>query len=541
MARVKRALVSVSDKTGVVEFAKELGKMEVEIISTGGTAKTLREAGLKVKDVSEITGFPEMLDGRVKTLHPKVHAGLLALRDNPEHQKQIKEQKIEPIDMVVVNLYPFEKAASQHPLIKQANQPTIPMEVIENIDIGGPSMLRSAAKNFKDVAVITDPNDYAKVLEEMKNNNGEVTPETKQYLATKVFQRTAGYDSAIANYFTADKFPGKVTISLEKMNDLRYGENPHQKAAIYKIADYRLQITDLTKAKQLQGKELSYNNWLDLEAAYSLVLDFENPACVIVKHNNPCGVAEAVSSASCGGLLEAYKNAYACDTVSAFGGIIGLNREVDEKTAEEIKPLFVECIIAPGFSAKAKEIFSKKKDLRLLELANQLISQPANQLEFRQISGGMLVQDKDTLIGSDNLKVATTRKATEEEIESLKFAWKVSKAVKSNTIVLARGKQTVGIGAGQMSRIDALKIAAIKMNQMFPTSEPTNKPANQSSPLVLASDAFFPFSDVPEEAAKIGVTAIIQPGGSLRDQDSIDTCNKHNISMLFTGVRHFRH
>lgn len=527
MAKVKRALVSVSDKSGIVEFVQELGKMSVEIISTGGTAKTLREAGLKVKDVSEVTGFPEMLDGRVKTLHPKIHGGLLALRDNPEHQKQLKEQKIEPLDMVVVNLYPFEKAASQHP----RTTPQIPMEVIENIDIGGPSMLRSAAKNFKDVVVITDPNDYAKVLEEMKKNNGEVSHETRQYLATKVFQRTASYDSAIANYFTADKFPGKVNISLEKMNDLRYGENPHQKAAIYKIADCRLQITDLTKAKQLQGKELSYNNWLDLESAYSLVLDFENPACIIVKHNNPCGVAESED------LTTAYKNAYACDTVSSFGGIIGLNREVDEKTAEEIKPLFVECIIAPGYSAKAKEILSKKKDLRLLELPITHYPSFIPQIEFRQISGGMLVQDKDTLIGLENLKVVTEKKPTNEELESLKFAWKVAKAVKSNTIVLARGKQTVGVGAGQMSRIDALKIAALKMNQM--SSDYKLQIANCK--LVMASDAFFPFSDVPEEAAKIGVTAIIQPGGSLRDQDSIDTCNKHNISMVFTGVRHFRH
>ncbi|HCJ65747.1 MAG TPA: bifunctional phosphoribosylaminoimidazolecarboxamide formyltransferase/inosine monophosphate cyclohydrolase, partial [Elusimicrobia bacterium] len=443
MSKVKRALVSVSDKIGIVEFAKELAKMDVEIISTGGTAKALREAGLKVKDVSEVTGFPEMLDGRVKTLHPKVHAGLLALRDNPEHQKQIKEQKIEPIDMVVVNLYPFEKVSVQ--ITRKGTQ--IPAEVIENIDIGGPSMLRSAAKNFKDVIVITDPNDYAKVLEEMKNNQGEVTLETKQYLATKVFQRTAAYDSAIANYFTTDKFPGKVTLSLEKINDLRYGENPHQKAAIYQLPITNNQLPNLTGAKQLQGKELSYNNWLDLESAYSLVLDFENPACVIVKHNNPCGVAEAVNSAQGGGLLEAYKNAYACDTVSAFGGIIGLNREVDEKTAEEIKPLFVECIIAPGFSAKAKEIFSKKKDLRLLELPITHSPSPIPQLEFRQISGGMLVQDKDTFIGSDDLKVVTTRKASEEELESLKFAWKVAKAVKSNTIVLAEGKQTFGMRA----------------------------------------------------------------------------------------------
>lgn len=529
MAKVKRALVSVSDKSGIVEFVQELGKMGVEIISTGGTAKTLRGAGLKVKDVSEVTGFPEMLDGRVKTLHPKIHGGLLALRDNPEHQKQLKEQKIEPLDMVVVNLYPFEKAASQH--LRTTSQ--IPMEVIENIDIGGPSMLRSAAKNFKDVVVITDPNDYAKILEEMKKSNGEVSHETKQYLATKVFQRTAGYDSAIANYFTADKFPGKVTLSLEKMNDLRYGENPHQKAAIYQLPITNNQLPNLTKAKQLQGKELSYNNWLDLESAYSLVLDFENPACVIVKHNNPCGVAEAVNQPLA--LLEAYKNAYACDTVSAFGGIIGLNREVDEKTAEEIKPLFVECIIAPGYSAKAKEILSKKKDLRLLELPIHHHPSPIPQIEFRQISGGLLVQDKDTLIGLDNLKVVTEKKPTNEELESLRFAWKVAKTVKSNTIVLARGKQTVGIGAGQMSRIDALKIAALKMQSV------NSSIITHNSSLVLASDAFFPFSDVPEEAAKIGVTAIIQPGGSLRDQDSIDTCNKHKISMVFTGVRHFRH
>lgn len=530
MAKVKRALVSVSDKSGIVEFAQELAKMGVEIISTGGTAKSLREAGLKVKDVSEVTGFPEMLDGRVKTLHPKIHAGLLALRDNPEHQKQLKEQKIEPLDLVVVNLYPFEKVSTQ--ITRKGTQ--IPAEVIENIDIGGPSMLRSAAKNFKDVTVLTDPNDYAKVLEEMKKNNGEVSLETKQYLAAKVFQRTASYDSAIAHYFTTDKFPGKINISLEKINDLRYGENPHQKAAIYQLPITNNQLPNLTKAKQLQGKELSYNNWLDLESAYSLVLDFENPACVIVKHNNPCGVAEAVNQPL--GLLEAYKNAYACDTVSAFGGIIGLNREVDEKTAEEIKPLFVECIIAPGFSAKAKEIFAKKKDLRLLELPiHQFTNSPITQLEFRQISGGMLVQDKDTFIGLDNLKVVTEKKPSNEELESLKFAWKVAKAVKSNAIVLARGKQTVGIGAGQMSRIDALKIAVLKMQSV------NSSFINRNSSLVLASDGFFPFSDVPEEAAKIGVTAIIQPGGSLRDQDSIDTCNKNKISMVFTGVRHFRH
>ncbi len=527
MGKIKSALISVSDKTGITEFAKELVKMNVEIISTGGTAKTLREAGIKVKDVSEVTGFPEMLGGRVKTLHPKIHAGLLALRDNPEHQKQLKEQKVEPIDLVVVNLYPFEKTTSHLP--RTTSQ--IPMEVIENIDIGGPSMLRSAAKNFKDVVVITDPGDYSKVLEEMKKNNGEVSMETRQYLATKVFQRTASYDTAIANYFTQEKFPGRIIIPLAKISDLRYGENPHQEAALYQITDYRLQITDLTKAKQLQGKELSYNNWLDLEAAWGLVLEFENPACVIIKHNNPCGVAEDKD------LVTVYRNAYACDTVSAFGGIIGFNREVGENTAEEVSKLFVECIIAPSYSAKAKEIFSKKKDLRLLELPiHQFTNSPIHQLEFRQISGGMLVQDKDTFLGLDNLKTVTNRKPADEELESLKFAWKVAKAVKSNAIILTRGKQTVGIGAGQMSRIDALKIATIKMNQMFSA---TSSPSPSS--LVMASDAFFPFSDVVEESAKIGVRAIIQPGGSLRDQDSIDACNKHSITMVFTGVRHFRH
>jgi len=529
MAKIKRALISVSDKSGIVEFARKLAKRGIEIISTGGTAKTLREAGIKVKDVSKVTGFPEMLDGRVKTLHPKIHAGLLALRDNPEHREQLKEQKIDPIDMVVANLYPFEKVATQYPITHHPSP--IPQEVIENIDIGGPSMLRSGAKNFKDVVVITDPQDYNKVLEEMKKKQGEVSLETRQYLATKVFQRTASYDSAITSYFTQEKFPEKIVLPLEKISDLRYGENPHQKAALYKITDYQLQIAGLTKAKQLRGKELSYNNWLDLESAYSLVQEFENPACVIIKHNNPCGVAEAVDQPL--GLLEAYKNAYACDTVSAFGGIIGFNREVDEKTAEEVSKLFVECIIAPAYSKKAKEIFSKKKDLRLLELAIRQVSGLAGkQLEFRQISGGMLVQDKDTLLGLDNLKTVTKRKPSTEEMQSLKFAWKVAKYVKSNAIILAWGRQTVGIGAGQMSRIDALKIATVKMSQMFPLTR---------SPLVLASDAFFPFPDIVEEAGKIGVTAIIQPGGSLRDQDSIDACNKQNIAMVFTGVRHFRH
>lgn len=518
MVKIKRALISVSDKTGILDFAKELNKFGVEILSTGGTAKLLRDNNIPVKEVSEYTGFPEMLDGRVKTLHPKIHGGLLALRDNPKHMQSLKEHEIGLIDMVVVNLYPFEKT-TQKPGV------TIE-EVIENIDIGGPSMLRSAAKNHRDVAVICDPQRYTQVINELKRNDGSLPQDLMLELAIEVFSRTSRYDNAIHSYLTnyfkihpqQKWFPQELNLNFQKIQDLRYGENPHQKAAFYKETG---KTEGLINLRQLQGKELSFNNILDLNSAWELVREFNKPVAVIVKHNNPCGVAEDEA------LDKAFLAAHKCDPLSAFGGIVALNRKVDLKTAKIIaRSGFLECIIAPGFENGVQDLFKDKKNLRLLELDE---SKPISEPEFKRVSGGLLIQDKDLeTLDSNNLKVPTKKKPAKKELESLIFGWRVAKHVKSNAIVLTRGTKTVGIGAGQMSRVDSVKIAKIKAGKSGRNSN-------------LASDAFFPKADAVIEAAKAGVKAIIQPGGSISDDEIVRACDKYKIAMVFTGIRHFKH
>ncbi len=503
MKTIKTALISVSDKTGIIEFAKQLQKLNIKIISTGGTAKFLAKAKISVVSVEEITGFPEILDGRVKTLHPKIHAGILAKRTK-KHIDELKKYKIDTIDMVVINLYLFEQKPS-----------------IENIDIGGIAMLRSAAKNFKNVLAVCDPNDYFHIVANVKMKKIDFSFRKK--LAAKAFRHTAYYDSLIADYFTEEPFPEKITVGLRKFSDLRYGENPHQKGAFYQLSNLKSQIPN---PKQIQGKELSYNNYLDTNAAFNLVCEFQKPSCVIVKHTNPCGVSSSEN------IFDAYKNTLACDPVSAFGGIVAFNKIVDDRTAKEVIKVFTECVIAPDFSEEALKIFLQKQNLRVL--IKPLTKKTGQFFEFRSISDGFLVQEKDSKI-FDKLKIVTKTKPTKQELESLKFAFTVAKYVKSNAIVLVKGTQTVGIGAGQMSRIDSLKIAKMKMQSVrFPL------PASRF-PLVLASDAFFPFRDVVNESAKIGINAIIQPGGSLKDNESISACNEHKISMVFTGMRHFRH
>ena len=524
MPKIQRAILSVTDKTGLVEFARQMSGMKVELVSTGGTAKLLREAGIAVKDISELTGFPEMLDGRVKTLHPKVHGGILHIRGNPGHVAAAKAHGIEPIDMVVVNLYAFEKTA-QKPGVHFD-------EVIENIDIGGPSMVRSAAKNFRDVAIVTSPDDYAAIAQEMASSGGELGLATCWRLAQKAFATTAAYDSAIASTLSAivlneaggaqqfqlpqasSDFPAVLRFSLNKVMDLRYGENPHQRAAMYSDGSG----TGVANGKQLQGKELSFNNIVDLQAAWDLAQEFEETACAIIKHTNPSGASTGTT------LLEAYMRAKETDPVSAFGGVIGVNRVIDGAAAEEIAKLFVEAIAAPGYSPEAREKFATKKNLRLVE-----VQQSAQKFAMKQVSGGMLVQDADIHpLTEADLKVASTRQPTAEEMRALLFAWKVCKHVKSNAIVYAREGQTVGVGAGQMSRVDSCKIGAMKA--ILPLKG-----------TVAASDAFFPFPDGVEEIAKAGATAIIQPGGSMRDQEVIDTANRLGLAMVLTGVRHFRH
>ncbi len=518
MVKIKRALISVSDKTGILELAKELDKFGVEILSTGGTAKLLRDNNIPVKEVSEYTGFPEMLDGRVKTLHPKIHGGLLALRKNSEHMKTLEEHNIGLIDMVVVNLYPFSET-TQKPGV------TIE-EVIENIDIGGPSMLRSAAKNHQSVAVICNPGRYSQVAEELRKNKGSLPEDLMRGLAIEVFNQTSHYDGLIYNYLNnyfkakaqSSAFTDNLVLSFEKIQDLRYGENPHQKAAFYKEKG---RLKGLINLKQLQGKELSFNNILDLNAAFELVKEFSNPAVVIVKHNNPCGVAEDKA------LDKAFYSAWKCDPLSAFGGIVALNRKLDAKTAKIIaKSGFLECIIAPAFEKEAVGLFKDKKNLRLLELAD---IEPVVETEFKHVSGGLLLQDKDLeTLNMNNLKVVTKKKPTKKELESLIFGWKVAKHVKSNAIVLTKDTKTVGIGAGQMSRVDSVMIARKKAGTLSKNS-------------CLASDAFFPKADAIIEAAKAGVKAIIQPGGSISDEEIIKTCDKYKLSMVTTAIRHFRH
>lgn len=525
MPKIQRAILSVTDKTGLVEFARQLAGLKIELVSTGGTAKLLREAGIAVKDISELTGFPEMMDGRVKTLHPKVHGGILHIRGNAGHVASAREHGIQPIDMVVVNLYAFEKTASK---------PGVHFdEVIENIDIGGPSMVRSAAKNFRDVAIVTSPDDYAAIALEIASSGGELGLATRWRLAQKSFATTAAYDSAIAATLAGtsldetqfqlpqvqpakagDDFPTVLRIALNKTMDLRYGENPHQRAAMYSDGSG----AGVANGKQLQGKELSFNNIVDLQAAWDLAQEFDETACAIIKHTNPSGAATGKT------LLEAYLRAKETDPVSAFGGVIGVNRIIDGAAAEEMAKLFVEAIAAPGYSSEAREKFAAKKNLRLVEVKTS-----AQKFAMKQVSGGMLVQDADARPLTDaDLKVATNRQPTSEEMRALLFAWKVCKHVKSNAIVYAREGQTVGVGAGQMSRVDSCKIGAMKAILPLEGS-------------VAASDAFFPFPDGVEEIARAGATAIIQPGGSMRDQEVIDTANRLGLAMVLTGVRHFRH
>ena len=521
---VRRALISVFDKTGVVEFAKRLAAQKIEILSTGGTAKLLREAGIAVRDVSDFTGWPEMLGGRVKTLHPKVHGGLLFRRGHTEDEKQAAEYGIAPIDLVAVNLYPFEATAAKAGLTAT--------ELIENIDIGGPTMLRSAAKNFESVTVVTDAADFERVARQIESA-GETTLATRLELARKVFARTSRYDGMIATELerlsagsgrvaleAKPVLPEFVHIVLRRQQELRYGENPHQAAALYVPAE-RAPL-GLAAAKQLQGKELSYNNLVDLEAARSLAAKFKNPAAVIIKHNNPCGAAERET------LVDAYLKALACDPVSAFGGVLAFNRAVDTAAAEEVAKLFVECIAAPGFADRAKEIFAAKKNLRLLELPAGGLD-PQRELQLKRILGGMLVQQPDLgEIKDDDLRMVTKRAPTAEEMHAMRFAWKVVKHVKSNAIVFAKDGATLGVGAGQMSRVDSVRIAVMKAQSSLAGT-------------VVASDAFFPFADGVEEAAKAGATAVIQPGGSVRDAEVIAAADRLSLAMVFTGMRHFLH
>jgi phosphoribosylaminoimidazolecarboxamide formyltransferase/IMP cyclohydrolase len=532
LVTIRRALISVSDKTGIVDFARELKSFGVEIISTGGTAKALRDAGIEVRDVSDVTGFPEMMDGRIKTLHPKIHGALLALRDNPQHQAALADQEIEPIDMVVVNLYPFEETIQRADATLKA--------AIEQIDIGGPAMIRSAAKNFESVAVVPDTRHYEFIIHEMGQHNGALTMELRQELALEAFSKTSAYDEAISNYLSeleAKEFPIEVptdalldcdALVIHKLSDLRYGENPHQQGALYRSEDpFRDEESSagsapygVAGAELLSGKEMSFNNYVDADAAWQLVCDFDDLACTIIKHTNPAGVALGTSNE------EAYRKSLACDPLSAFGGIVAFNRTVDPDAARAVTEIFTEVIIAPDYEQAALEFLKTKKNLRVLRTGTP---ESIAGLEYKQISGGMLVQTRDMhRLHRDDLKVVTKRAPTESEIGDLLFAWTVCKHTKSNAIVYVRDRQTVGVGAGQMSRVDSVKIGA--MRAQLPTAGS-----------VLASDAFFPFRDGLDEAAKHDITAVIQPGGSVRDDEVIAAADEHGLAMVFTGVRHFKH
>ena len=515
----KRALISVSDKTGVVDFAKNLVELGFEVVSTGGTYTLLRNNGVEALGISDVTQFPEVLGGRVKTLHPAVHGGLLAIRSNLEHMNTLDELGIKPIDLVVVNLYPFQAVIEKSDCTFD--------EAIENIDIGGPTMVRASAKNHKFVTILVDPTDYEQVLEELKV--GEVTLETREVLAAKAFRYTAAYDALISSYLTKDEFPEKLTLTYNKKQELRYGENPHQKAALYEAITFEkgssayeepLPNNGIVKAKQIQGKELSYNNIGDADAALEMVKEFSQPACVAVKHMNPCGVSIGEN------VFEAYEGAYKADPVSIFGGIVAFNREVDEDTAKKMLEIFLEVIIAPSYSEEALKVLTEKKNLRLL-IADTACKSSGNQLT--SVGGGLLIQEEDGgVINPDTLSVPTQRKPTEEEMEMAQFAWTVVKYVKSNAIVVAKDNRTLGIGPGQTNRVGAARIAL-------------GVAGEEAKGAVLASDAFFPMPDTVEEAAKAGVSVIIQPGGSLKDELSIAACDEHNIAMIFTGMRHFRH
>jgi phosphoribosylaminoimidazolecarboxamide formyltransferase / IMP cyclohydrolase len=554
LRRIRRALISVSDKTGIVDFARELSSFGVEIISTGGTAKTLRDAGITVRDVSEVTGFPEMMDGRVKTLHPRVHGGLLAVRDNPDHVAAMEQNGIAPIDMVVVNLYPFVETIMRAGVTRE--------EAIEQIDIGGPAMIRSAAKNAQDVAVVVLTSSYDNIIYEMRSRDGALSLATRKRLAHEAFQQTSIYDMMICSYlaseghpsptgiavgaagssgsaftvteiskrgaipanvgdeFSVEEFkgqlPGQSSWSIGKLTDLRYGENPHQIAALYQMS----QRGGVANAEVLSGKEMSFNNYVDADAAWALVNDFEQTACAIIKHTNPAGVALGSTTA------ETYKKALATDPISAFGGIVAFNQPLDAEAAREVIKIFTEVLIAPEYDPAALEILKTKKNLRVLRVQKR---KAGRKLEFRQISGGMLVQTADDhKLEPQHLKIVTARQPTDAEIRALLFAWTVCKHTKSNAIVYARADQTVGVGAGQMSRVDSVKIGAMRAQLPLAGS-------------VLASDAFFPFRDGLDEAARHGITAVIQPGGSVRDDEVIAAANEHNLAMVFTGVRHFKH
>ena len=526
LRRISRALLSVSDKTGLIEFAQGLARHGVELISTGGTRKALADAGLKVLDVSEVTGSPEMMDGRVKTLHPKVHGGLLAMRDNKEHVAAMQTHGIKPIDLLVVNLYPFEATVAKGASYE---------DCIENIDIGGPAMIRAASKNHADVAVVVEADDYKAILDEMGKNSGATTLALRKKLAAKAYARTASYDAAISNWFAnelKDDAPAFRAFGGKLAEALRYGENPHQKAAFYKTPDQRFGVAT---AKQVQGKQLSYNNLNDTDAAYECVAEFDakrTAACAIIKHANPCGVAEGTS------LQEAYRKALRCDPTSAFGGIVALNRTLDAEAAKAITEIFTEVIIAPDATPEAIAIVGAKKNLRLL-LAGGMPDPRADGLTVKSVAGGLLVQSRDNAVVDEmQLKTVTKRAPTEAELADLRFAFRIAKHIKSNTIVYAKDRATVGIGAGQMSRVDAARIAARKAEDVA-RDEKLAAPLTKGS--VVASDAFFPFADGLLVAIEAGATAVIQPGGSMRDDEVIKAADDHNVAMVLTGTRHFRH
>ncbi len=521
---MQRALISVSDKRGIVELARGLSELDVEIISTGGTASLLRQNRIAVKDVSEITGFPEMMDGRVKTLHPKIHGGILALRDHPEHLAQMKAQGIIPIDLVVVNLYPFEATVARGAPFA---------EIVEQIDIGGPTLVRAAAKNYAHVAVIVDPADYGDVLAELRERGGELSEETRFRLVCKAFQHTAHYDGAISNYLDSldgNKQPSPwgrtLNFQFTKIQDLRYGENPQQQAAFYLSGEGS--GPSIARAKQVQGKELSFNNILDADAALRTVLEFSETAAVVIKHTNPCGVAVSKKS-----IADAFRKARASDPVSIFGGVIGFNRPVDEETAKELKDIFLEIVVAPGFTQEAKAILSSSKrllNLRLLEV--NMGEKDDGGYDLRRVKGGLLVQEWDRgTVDVRSCKVVTKRRPTEEEYDALDFAWRVCRHVKSNAIVFASRDQVLGVGAGQMSRVDSAKLAIMRAQTH----------GLDLSGSVVASDAFYPFRDGVDEAAKAGAKAVIQPGGSIKDEEVIAAANEHGMAMIFSGMRHFRH
>ena len=526
MKKITRALISVSDKTGLVDFARRLSRHSIELVSTGGTAQLLRDVELDVRDVSDLTGFPEILNGRVKTLHPKVHGGILAVRDNPSHRQQVEENHIEYIDMVVVNLYPFGETVARADVTVE--------DAIENIDIGGPSMIRSAAKNFEDVAIVVSSSDYSVIACEMDENDGGLSRLTRLNLARKAFETTAQYDAAISQFISGSiviaeetedlrveketGLPESLAIFAAKESNLRYGENPHQRAALYVSPG---SARGLARAEKLQGKEISYNNLIDLDAAWSLVSEISDTACAIIKHTNPCGAATG------GDPREAFEKARATDPVSAFGGIIGFNRAVTESAARAIAETFFEAIIAPDYQQGALDALASKKNLRVMRMGEDKIGDAP--YDIRMISGGLLIQDRDRgALDNASLKVATEREPTEEEMPALRFAWIIAKHVKSNAIVYAREGQLVGVGAGQMSRVDSVKIGAMKAQLPLAGA-------------VMASDAFFPFRDGIDEAASSGVTAVIQPGGSVRDEEVIAAANEHNMAMVLTGMRHFKH